>query len=110
MKLRHQHDELSALGKLKLESDTIHSEKAAKYQVVGPLAIIFHVITLNSLISYSLSSLLGVNFWFKKLLSSSGGWNVKQHSKDFQKKIKISNPFFLEILETFVGLKATNSV
>merc|ERR1719233_2321205 len=32
MKLRHQHDELSALGKLKLESDTIHSEKAAKYQ------------------------------------------------------------------------------
>jgi len=32
MKLRHQHDELSALGKLKLESDTLHSEKAAKYQ------------------------------------------------------------------------------
>jgi hypothetical protein len=32
MKLRHQHDELSALGKLKLESDTIHSDKAAKYQ------------------------------------------------------------------------------
>merc|ERR1712241_506037 len=32
MRLRHQHDELSALGKLKLESDKYHSEKAARDQ------------------------------------------------------------------------------